>query len=120
MRERLKAEAGGAILAWIVAGVAEWRALGTAPPGCVRDLTAEYLEGEDDVGQWLDECTIRVPDGFERSSDLHKSFVEWCEGQGSKTSKSNRALSLDLVARGFQKGRTMVGRVFNGIRFNRK
>jgi len=50
MRERLKAEAGGAILAWIVGGARLWLAEGTAPPQVVRELTADYMSEQDLIG----------------------------------------------------------------------
>ncbi len=115
MRERLKAEAGGAILAWIVAGARAWQSAGTSPPACVRDLTAEYLSEQDLIGQWIDERCEREPQAFERSSDLHRDYKQWCEGQGGHA-KSNVALSAHLRSAGFRKEPTMSGKVFYGLR----
>lgn len=115
MRERLKDEAAGAILAWVVEGAKLWHAAGTAPPATVRDLTAEYLGDQDLIGQWLDEKCTRVAEASERSSDLHRSYSTWCESQGARP-KSNMALSAHLVSAGFQKRATMVGKVFMGLR----
>lgn len=115
IRERLKAEAGGAILAWIVTGAAEWQANGTAPPQTVRDLTAEYLTDQDLIGQWLDERCDRDPHTRERSSDLHRSYVVWCEAQGERA-KSNKALAAHLRSAGFAREVTMIGKCFVGLR----
>jgi putative DNA primase/helicase len=115
MRERLKAEAGGAILVWIVQGAQAWRATGTAPPKAVTDLTTDYLSEQDIIGQWLEQRCERVVDGFERSGELHKDYKIWCDGQGVRP-KSNVALSAHLVSAGFEKGSTMVGRVFYGLK----
>lgn len=115
MRERLKAEAGGAILAWIVEGARLWHAAGTAPPKSVLDMTADYLSDQDLIGQWLDERCIREAAAFERSSDLHRNYSGWCEGQGLHP-KSNVALSAHLVSAGFLKKATMVGKVFQGLK----
>lgn len=115
MRERLKAEAGGAILAWIIEGARLWNQFGTAPPESVRELTAEYLVEQDLIGQWVDERCVRDSTSSERSSDLHRDYAAWCEGQGTRP-KSNMALSAHLVSAGFRKGSTMVGRVFYGLR----
>jgi len=114
MRERLKAEAGGAILAWIVEGARMWQRDGTAPPKTVRDLTAEYLNDQDLVGQWMQECCDRAPGNSQLSGELHRSYSKWCDAQGAHP-KSNVALSACLVAAGFQKKTTMAGKVFHGI-----
>lgn len=115
MRERLKAEAGGAILAWIIDGVAKWREHGTAPPEVVRTLTDEYLSDQDELGQWLSERVDRDANAFEASSHLYGNYKEWCEGNGIRP-KSNMALSQHLVGLGFEKKKTMVGRVLHGIK----
>ncbi|HUG21465.1 phage/plasmid primase, P4 family, partial [Piscinibacter sp.] len=115
MRERLKAEAGGAILAWIVQGAALWHATGTAPPASVLDMTADYLEDQDLIGQWINERCERAAAASARSGDLHKDYAAWCEGQGQRP-KSNVALSAHLVSAGFQKKATVVGKVFYGLK----
>lgn len=114
MRERLKAECSGAILAWIVEGARLWRAAGTAPPQAVLDMTAEYLSDQDLIGQWLEERCSREAGEFTRSGDLHKDYAYWCEQQGAKP-KSNKSFSASLVSAGFRKRATMVGKVFDGL-----
>lgn len=117
MRERLKAEAGGAILAWIVEGARLWHETGTAPPAAVRDMTAEYLSDQDLIGQWLTERCTRAAGASERSGDLHRNYTAWCEAQGARP-KSNVGLSAHLLSAGFAKKATMVGKVFYGLRLN--
>jgi putative DNA primase/helicase len=114
MRERLKQEALGAVLAWAIAGTVLWRQLGTAPPEGVRLLTDDYLADEDGFGQWLAECCVREASGFERSSELHRNYAAWCEKNGSRP-ESNAMLSRYLVASGFSREKTMIGRRFRGI-----
>lgn len=115
MRERLKAEAGGATLAWIAQGARLWLATGTEPPESVQSLTADYLCEQDLIGQWLGERCERKADTVERSSDLHRNYTTWCDTQGTRP-KSNMALSAHLVSAGFAKGSTMIGRVFHGLK----
>jgi putative DNA primase/helicase len=79
VREQLKRESLGAVLAWAIQGAAHWSELGTAPPPAVRELTDDYLADEDGFGQWFAECCIRTPFGLERSSDLHQCYLAWCE-----------------------------------------
>jgi len=115
IRERLKQEALGAVLAWAIVGTAQWLSLGTSPPEAVRLLTEEYLGEEDSFGQWLADKCLRDETGFERSSDLHRSYRSWCEKSGVRP-ESNALLSRYLVGIGFSKERTMVGRCFRGLR----
>lgn len=114
MRERLKAESLGAILAWIVAGVAAWRTQGTNPASCVRALTAEYLSDQDDFSEWLAQSCERDAAASELSSTLYKSYCAYCERNGNHP-KSNMALSRTLTEAGFQKKPTMVGKLFLGL-----
>jgi P4 family phage/plasmid primase-like protien len=118
MRERLKQEALGAVLAWAIAGTRLWKVTGTAPPSIVRELTDDYLADEDSFGQWLAECCMRDASGIERSGELHRNFLAWCEKYGSKP-ESNASLSRYLVASGFAKRKTMIGRCFSGIALRR-
>lgn len=115
MRERLREEAAGAILAWIVEGARQWLAMGTAPPAAVRDLTAEYLADQDVFGQWLEDGCERDGKASERSSDLHKSYTAWCERAGVRPESSVR-FSATLKAAGFDKRKTSVGALFYGLR----
>jgi putative DNA primase/helicase len=115
MRERLKQEALGAVLAWAIAGAARWLARGTAPPEAVRVLTEDYLGEEDGFGQWLAENCMRDASGFERSSELHRNYTTWCEKNGTKP-ESNALLSRYLVGLGLSREKTMVGRCFHGLK----
>jgi P4 family phage/plasmid primase-like protien len=118
MRERLKEEALGAVLAWAIAGTVLWQQLGTAPPERVRLLTEDYLGDEDSFGQWLAECCQRDEQGLERSSELHRNYLAWCAKNGAKP-ESNALLSRYLVAGGFSREKTMVGRCFRGLSLRR-
>lgn len=114
MRERLRAEAGGAILAWVVEGARLWHSDGTNPPQMVRELTAEYLGDQDLISQWIAERCDRGVGESELSGALYRNYASWCEGQNER-SKSNVAFSAYLVAAGFQKKVTSIGKVFHGI-----
>ena len=114
MRERLKAEAAGAVLAWIVEGARLWYVAGTAPPECVASLTADYFNEQDVIGQWFEERCERKAGSSERSSTLHQDYVNWCEVQGTRP-KSNMALSAHLVSAGFEKRSATAGRFFHGL-----
>ena len=55
LAERTKAEWPG-ILAWMIEGCLEWQRIGLSPPKAVTDATERYLESEDMLGEWMDEC----------------------------------------------------------------
>jgi putative DNA primase/helicase len=114
MRERLKQEALGAVLAWAIAGTVLWHKSGTAPPETVRGLTEDYLADEDGFGQWLAENCVRDVNGFERSSELHRNYQAWCEKNGARP-ESNAMLSRYLIGIGLSREKTMIGRCFRGI-----
>jgi putative DNA primase/helicase len=120
MRERLKTEALGAILSWVVSGAVAWRSHGTKPPAAVRALTDDYLANEDQLGQWIEERCDRVDASrSERSSDLHRNYADWVTSNGGKP-KGSKSFSSDLLSAGFRRGHTMVGTVFYGIELKRQ
>jgi putative DNA primase/helicase len=78
---KLKAELPG-IMAWIVEGCLEWQRIGLAPPKVVTDATDAYLEGEDAISTWMEECGTRDPHAWEARSKLWTSWVEWAGKSG--------------------------------------
>ncbi|MGA7346531.1 MAG: phage/plasmid primase, P4 family [Pseudolabrys sp.] len=62
--EKLKAELPG-ILAWMIRGCTDWLERGLSPPQMVT-TTAAYLESEDAVAAWIEDCAARDPNAFAR------------------------------------------------------
>ncbi|HUS53275.1 MAG TPA: phage/plasmid primase, P4 family, partial [Thermohalobaculum sp.] len=60
LAEHLKAE-WPAILAWAIEGCLAWQRDGLAPPESVLAATAHYLEGQDAIAAWIDDCCKRDP-----------------------------------------------------------
>lgn len=87
------------IIAWMIEGCAAWQDFGLSPPECVRDATDKYLETEDALGQWIDECCERVDDDAE-SSTLYRSYTLWCEKNGEHP-QGRRGWANALVERGY-------------------
>ena len=113
LADKLKAE-WPAILAWMIEGCILWQREGLAPPAAVRDATAAYLDAQDGLGAWLEECCEIDPRGFETRTALFSSWNEWAEASGEHV--GTRARFLDaLEARGFEPART-AGRGFRGLR----
>lgn len=126
LRAKLRAELP-AILRWLVDGAVQWLAEGLPEAVRIDEATASYLEGQDIIGQWLeDKCetqarplgpAARVADWFvrrDRRPDdptipeiwgapiglLHKSLADYLEMAGEKPWSLKR-LSQELDKRGF-------------------
>jgi putative DNA primase/helicase len=57
LAEKLKAEWPG-ILQWMVEGCIDWQRRGLDPPEAVTAATAAYLEAEDAMAAWIEDCCI--------------------------------------------------------------
>ena len=112
--DKLKAELPG-ILAWIIAGCLEWQEKGLAAPSAVTAATAAYLEAEDAVAAWIDECCERDPNAWESTAALFSSWSAWAIKAGEYVGSQKR-LSDRLEPRGVMPLRKRDGRGFTGLR----
>ena len=80
LADELKTEWPG-ILAWAIEGCLEWQRIGLCPPKAVTDATESYLESEDILGEWLDECCVRDANAWESSTALFNSWKGWAVGR---------------------------------------
>lgn len=99
LAERLRAEAGG-ILAWAIQGCLQWQREGLRAPDRVRAATADYLEQQDVLGQWMAELVVQKG-GPTRRSELYKSFRQWAEDAGEYVLPQKRFVAA-LESRGFR------------------
>jgi putative DNA primase/helicase len=113
----LKQEAPG-ILAWMIEGCLEWQRLGLSPPKVVTDATDSYLEGQDVIGEWMEEWLERDSYGFLSSRELFNSWKPWAEERHEYVG-SEKTFSAKLEDRGMKKGRNkdQTQRGFNGWRW---
>ena len=95
---RLRAEAPQ-ILHWLIEACLEWQQCGLGLPEKIADSTANYLQAEDVLAQWIDEACDR--DGDSESKALYQCYCAWAEEQGEKV-WSRRAWANALVERGFK------------------
>jgi putative DNA primase/helicase len=98
LADKLKDEWPG-ILAWAVAGCLEWQRVGLSPPKAVTVATESYLEGQDVIGEWLDECCEINGNVWASTTDLFHSWQYWAEERGEWVG-SVRTFSLRLEDRG--------------------
>ena len=109
---RLRAEHPG-ILAWAIEGCLAWQRVGLSPPPIVANATAKYLEEEDSLAAWMDDCcTTRTT--WTAGNTLFANWVQWCE-QGDEYPGSRKRFSQSLEARGFAPQKNMGVRGFLGI-----
>ena len=113
LSDKLKVELPG-ILHWMIQGCVEWQEQGLAAPEVVTKATADYLEAEDAVGAWIEECCERDPEAWEPSAALFESWKDWAEKAGEYVG-SQRRLSDRLEARGMTPHRMHHGRGFHGL-----
>lgn len=100
LTEKLRPE-WPAILRWAIDGCLMWQRDGLHPPASVRDATAEYLEAEDALALWLDECTTENPNGWANSTALYQSWKGWAERAGEYVGPQKRFGAM-LEERGFR------------------
>lgn len=102
--EKLKEEAPG-ILNWMIRGCLAWQEEGLGRPGAIREATDEYFADQDTLGQWMaEECDLD-PAYMDTSQALFSSFAAFMKRMGENPG-SNKAFSLDMQRRGFQRKRS--------------
>ena len=117
LREKLRRE-GPAILRWAIEGALAWQQRGLDVPERVAAASTEYLDGEDLLGQFLADETVKSPGEFTFTSELHARFRVWIELQGLG-SWSSHTFTKELKSRGLQECRRSTGRGFIGVRLAR-
>lgn len=115
LRERLRAE-WPHILNWAIEGCLEWQAGGLQPPASVLEATEHYLDAEDVLGHWIEDC-CECGGALEGAvGDLHRSYSRWADRHGERVFGSKR-FSQALEERGLQRCKLSGGtRAFRGMR----
>src|SRR5262249_16699149 len=112
--DRLKAELPG-ILAWMIEGCVDWLERGLAPPQIVTEATAAYLESEDALAAWIEECGDRDTSAWEKAGELFVSWSGWATKAGEYVGSQKRFAQM-LETRGLTFSRRMDGRGYIGLR----
>jgi putative DNA primase/helicase len=101
--EKLKAE-WPAILAWMIEGCLAWQQHGLCVPDRVAAATADYFDGQDTVGTWLQECCETEGRSVNELQTLVESFNRYSSTNNGRTLRAQE-LSEALTARGFTKSK---------------
>jgi putative DNA primase/helicase len=111
--EKLEAELPG-ILAWVIEGCTVWQVQGLDPPRAVSEATAAYLESEDAIAAWIEDCCERA-DTFTTRACLFKSWSDWATSNGEHVGNTKRFVAA-LESRSFTPGRRNFGRGFEDLK----
>ena len=99
LSEKLRSE-WPAILRWMIDGCLSWQLAGLQPPARVQAATAEYLEAEDALTQWLSDCCELRAEAWEPSGSLFAAWKQWAERAG-EFAGSQKRFTQQLLGRGF-------------------
>jgi putative DNA primase/helicase len=89
------------IMNWMLEGCLEWQDAGLGLPEKVEQATAEYMQAEDEFGEWVGECLEIEPSARVKSSDAYANFSTWAEKRGSYV-PSQKSFTRKLKERGFK------------------
>lgn len=84
------------ILNWMLQGCMQWQERGLSPPQRILDATQEYMDSEDVLADWIEECCERVSelDG----ATGYQNYRKWCDSQGH-TAWSRQGWSKAMLER---------------------
>ena len=88
----------------MIKGCIAWQSNGLAPPKSVQEATDAYLEAEDALAQWIEECCLTDPQQEDSAGELFASWKVWAEAAG-ETVGSQKRFSQALEKKGFAKSR---------------
>lgn len=104
------------ILGWQIEGARKYLKDGLAIPEAIRKASAEYLDSEDALMQFVEDCCVVEEGAFIASNALYPAYKEWAEEQGLRV-LGQRTLTSMLGERGFQSGKQGGGkRGVHGLR----
>jgi putative DNA primase/helicase len=111
---KLTAEAPG-ILNWVLNGCLRWQNEGLGLPTVVKEVTDAYRQDSDQLGEFIgDEC-ILVPEKRVAASELWARYLEWASDCGERERLDRRAFSRRLETKGFKKVRLGHKRVWTWL-----
>lgn len=70
------------IFQWMLDGCEAWLRVGLCAPAEVIEATSRYIEGEDVIGEWIEERTEQQ--GTTERPSAYKNYRSWAEGRGER------------------------------------
>jgi putative DNA primase/helicase len=105
---------GGAVLAWALEGLQEFRRMGLRAPGAVAERTAAYRADTDALGRFLGECTVSVPRQSVKASELFQAWAVWCSANNEYAGNST-TFGEAMVTKGHERRRGSSGNRYMGL-----
>ncbi len=114
--QHLVDNAGGAVLSWLIEGarkviVANYQ---INRPQCVLDAIGSYREGNDWLGNFINECCEVDKSYQEKSGELYRHYREYCLENGEFVRSTSDFYSA-LEQAGYKKKRTASARLILGL-----
>lgn len=114
--DRMTAEDGGAIVAWIVEGAKDFCSLGYSLPPCkaADDAKRRYISDNNWAERFVSDCCAKGESESQGSSELYRAYRQWCQDTG-EFPKRNSDFNKALEALGFTLWKTAKRNVWKGI-----
>lgn len=114
--QHLVDNAGGAVLSWLIEGARKVIAANyqIARPQCVLDAIGSYREGNDWLGNFINECCIVNKSYQEKSGELYNNYREYCIENGEYI-RSTSDFYAALEQAGYKRKKMRDGKYIIGI-----
>lgn len=103
------------ILQWAIDGCLAYLAEGLRRPAAVVRDVEQYLQSEDILGSWIEDCADEVAHAREKSADLYRSFSQWAVRNGEYVFPAKR-FKQKLIDRGLESVKSNGQQMIVGIR----
>ena len=113
LKDALRQELPG-ILRWMVDGCLLYLEQGLVPPTIVTEATENYLDGEDALGLWLEQCCDVGESLVSSLSDLFGCWKRWASAREEYVGTTKRFCQT-MEKRGFEPKSTGPWRGYNGV-----
>src|SRR5262245_22928904 len=100
----------------MIDGCLEWQRIGLAPPKIVTEATNAYLESEDAVRAWIEECCELDSKSFAPRPRLYESWCRWADKSGEKPGSSKLLYEKLETLHGIHHHKRDGNRGFTGLR----
>ena len=114
--QHLVDNAGGAVLSWLIEGAKKVIAANYQinRPQCVLDAIGAYREGNDWLGNFINECCIVNKSYQEKSGELYNNYREYCIENGEYIRSTSDCFAA-LEQAGYKRKKMRDGKYIIGI-----
>jgi putative DNA primase/helicase len=117
LEEKLRAEWPG-ILRWMIEGCLAWqKERGIKRPEVVVEMTDEYFNEQDLLGQWIEERLVREPGSKILSARAYESFVLFAELSGERKPGDIKWFHEQMEHHNFVRRKSHGDRVYLDVKF---